>query len=117
MGRKRVAVRSKPVLLDVNKRFVFRTDACDRGLGAALMQVDESILSELRKQAIDRFSDWKRQHSVTERCIYYSRMNNDLVCLSEGGSVYFCFPQGSLLSYWLGHCQYNVSGYPEAKPI
>ncbi|GFO26537.1 Pol polyprotein, partial [Plakobranchus ocellatus] len=39
----KVAVTSKPVLqlLDVNKKFVLRTDASDRGLGAALMQENE----------------------------------------------------------------------------
>ncbi|GFO07721.1 Pol polyprotein [Plakobranchus ocellatus] len=42
----RVAVMSKPVLQlpDVNKRFVLRTDASDRELGAALMQENEGTL-------------------------------------------------------------------------
>ncbi|GFO22577.1 Pol polyprotein [Plakobranchus ocellatus] len=41
----KVAVTSKPVLQlpNVNKRFVLRTDASDRGLGAALMQENEEI--------------------------------------------------------------------------
>ncbi|GFO45342.1 reverse transcriptase [Plakobranchus ocellatus] len=41
-----VAVMSKPVLQlpDVNKKFVLRTDACNRGLGAALMQENEGTL-------------------------------------------------------------------------
>ncbi|GFO48854.1 Pol polyprotein [Plakobranchus ocellatus] len=42
----KVAVTSKPVLQlpDVNKRFVLRTDASNRGLGAALMQEIEGTL-------------------------------------------------------------------------
>ncbi|GFN97913.1 multiple epidermal growth factor-like domains protein 6 [Plakobranchus ocellatus] len=42
----KIAVTSKPVLQlpDVNKKFVFRTDASDRGLGAALMQENECTL-------------------------------------------------------------------------
>ncbi|GFO35436.1 Zinc finger protein [Plakobranchus ocellatus] len=44
----KVAVTSKPVLQlpDVNKRFVLRTDASDRGLGAALMQENEVNVSD-----------------------------------------------------------------------
>ncbi|GFO43366.1 Pol polyprotein [Plakobranchus ocellatus] len=42
----RVVVTSKPVLQlpDVNKRFVLRKDASDRGLGAAIMQENEGTL-------------------------------------------------------------------------
>ncbi|GFO50182.1 Pol polyprotein [Plakobranchus ocellatus] len=43
----KVAVTSKPVLQlpDVNKKFVLRTDASDRGLGAALMQENGGLLA------------------------------------------------------------------------
>ncbi|GFN91452.1 Pol polyprotein [Plakobranchus ocellatus] len=42
----KVAVTSKPVLQlpDVKKRFVLRTDASNRGMGAALMQENEGTL-------------------------------------------------------------------------
>ncbi|GFO27554.1 Zinc finger protein [Plakobranchus ocellatus] len=64
----KVAVTSKPVLQfpDVNKRFVLRTDASDRGLGAALMQENEGTLFPVvyaSKKLIDR----ERKYSVTER--------------------------------------------------
>ncbi|GFN90024.1 gypsy retrotransposon integrase-like protein 1 [Plakobranchus ocellatus] len=44
----KVAVTSKPVfqLPDVNKRFVLRTDASNRGFGAALMQENEDVKLE-----------------------------------------------------------------------
>ncbi|GFO36119.1 Zinc finger protein [Plakobranchus ocellatus] len=64
----KVAVTSKPVLQlpDVNKRFVLRTDASDRGLGAALMQENEGTLFPVA-YASKRLTDRERKYSVTER--------------------------------------------------
>ncbi|GFO19478.1 Zinc finger protein [Plakobranchus ocellatus] len=64
----KVAVTSKPVLQlpDVNKRFVLRTDASDRGLGAALMQENEGTLFPVA-YASKKLTDRERKYSVTER--------------------------------------------------
>ncbi|GFO32920.1 Zinc finger protein [Plakobranchus ocellatus] len=64
----KVAVTSKPVLQlpDVNKRFVLRTDASNRGLGAALMQENEGTLFPVA-YACKKLTDRERKHSVTER--------------------------------------------------
>ncbi|GFO41266.1 Zinc finger protein [Plakobranchus ocellatus] len=64
----KVAVTSKPVLQlpDVNKKFVLRTDASDRGLGAALMQENEGTLF-LVAYASKNLTDRERKYSVTER--------------------------------------------------
>ncbi|GFN88916.1 Zinc finger protein [Plakobranchus ocellatus] len=64
----RVVVTSKPVLQlpDVNKRFVLRTDASDRGLGAALMQENEGTLFPVA-YARKKLTDRGRKYSVTER--------------------------------------------------
>ncbi|GFO33610.1 Pol polyprotein [Plakobranchus ocellatus] len=63
----KVAVTSKPVLQlpDVNKKFVLRTDASDRGLGAALMQENEGTLF-LVAYASKKLTDRERKYSVTE---------------------------------------------------
>ncbi|GFN98796.1 Zinc finger protein [Plakobranchus ocellatus] len=64
----KVAVTSKPVLQlpDVDKRFVLRTDASDRGLGAALMQENKDTLF-LVANASKKLTDSERKYSVTER--------------------------------------------------
>ncbi|GFO16833.1 Zinc finger protein [Plakobranchus ocellatus] len=64
----KVAVTSKPVLQlpDVNKKVVLRTDASDRGLGAALMQENEGTLFPVA-YASKKLSDRERKYSVTER--------------------------------------------------
>ncbi|GFO32216.1 Zinc finger protein [Plakobranchus ocellatus] len=64
----KVAVTSKPVLQlpDVNKRFVLRTDASDRGLGAVLMQENEDTLFPVA-YASKKLTDRERKYSVTER--------------------------------------------------
>ncbi|GFN79361.1 Pol polyprotein [Plakobranchus ocellatus] len=64
----KVAVTSKSVLQlpDVNKRFVLRTDASDRGLGAALMQENEDTLFPVA-YACKKLTDREREYSVTER--------------------------------------------------
>ncbi|GFO34298.1 Zinc finger protein [Plakobranchus ocellatus] len=64
----KVAVTSKPVLQmpDVNKRFVLRTDASNRGLGAALMQENEGTLFPVA-YASKKLTDRERKYSVTER--------------------------------------------------
>ncbi|GFO31012.1 Zinc finger protein [Plakobranchus ocellatus] len=64
----KVAVTSKPVLqlLDVNKRFVLRTDASNRGLGAALMKENEGTLFPVA-YASKKLTDRERKYSVTER--------------------------------------------------
>ncbi|GFO36303.1 Zinc finger protein [Plakobranchus ocellatus] len=64
----KIAVTSKPVLQlpDVNKRFVLRTDASDRGLGAALMQESEGTLFPVA-YASKKLTDRERKYSVTER--------------------------------------------------
>ncbi|GFO08797.1 Zinc finger protein [Plakobranchus ocellatus] len=63
----KVAVTSKTVLQlpDVNKKFVLRTDASDRGLGAALMQENEGTLFPLA-YASKKLTDRERKYSVTE---------------------------------------------------
>ncbi|GFO02230.1 Zinc finger protein [Plakobranchus ocellatus] len=63
----KVAVTSKPVLQlpDVNKKFVLRTDASDRGLGAALMQENEGTLFPVA-YASKKLTDRERKYSVTE---------------------------------------------------
>ncbi|GFO44658.1 Zinc finger protein [Plakobranchus ocellatus] len=64
----KVAVRSKPVLQlpDVNKKFALRTDASDRGLGAALMQENKGTLFAVA-YASKKLTDRERKYSVTER--------------------------------------------------
>ncbi|GFO12743.1 Zinc finger protein [Plakobranchus ocellatus] len=64
----KVAVTSKPVLQlpDVNKKFVLRTDASDRGLGAALMQENEGTPFPVA-YASKKLTDRERKYSVTER--------------------------------------------------
>ncbi|GFO02300.1 Zinc finger protein [Plakobranchus ocellatus] len=64
----KVAMTSKPVLQlpDVNKRFVLRTDASNRGLGAALMQENEGTLFPVA-YASKKLTDRERKYSVTER--------------------------------------------------
>ncbi|GFO27412.1 Zinc finger protein [Plakobranchus ocellatus] len=64
----KVAVTSKPALQlpDVNKKFVLRTDASDRGLGAALMQENEGTLFPVA-YASKKLTDRERKYSVTER--------------------------------------------------
>ncbi|GFO21313.1 Zinc finger protein [Plakobranchus ocellatus] len=64
----KVAVTSKPVLQlpDVNKKFVLRTDASDRGLGAALMQENEGTLFPVA-YASKKLTDRERKYSVAER--------------------------------------------------
>ncbi|GFO41204.1 Zinc finger protein [Plakobranchus ocellatus] len=64
----KVAVTSKPVLQlpDVNKKFVLRTDASDRGLSAALMQENEGTLFPVA-YASKKLTDRERKYSVTER--------------------------------------------------
>ncbi|GFO29427.1 Zinc finger protein [Plakobranchus ocellatus] len=64
----RVAVTSKPVLQlpNVNKRFVLRTDASDRGIVAALMQENEGTLFPIA-YASKNLTDRERKYSVTER--------------------------------------------------
>ncbi|GFO40412.1 Zinc finger protein [Plakobranchus ocellatus] len=64
----KVAVTSKPVLQlpDVNKKFFLRTDASDRGLGAALMQENEGTLFPVA-YASKKLTDRERKYSVTER--------------------------------------------------
>ncbi|GFO29996.1 hypothetical protein PoB_005650100 [Plakobranchus ocellatus] len=64
----KVAVTSKPVLQlpDINKKFVLRTDASDRGLGAALMQDNEGTLFPV-DYASKELTDRERKYSVTER--------------------------------------------------
>ncbi|GFN84804.1 Zinc finger protein, partial [Plakobranchus ocellatus] len=64
----KVAVTSKPVLQlpDVNKRFILRTDASDRGLGAAVMQENEGTLFPVA-YASKKLTDRERKYSVTER--------------------------------------------------
>ncbi|GFO04002.1 Zinc finger protein [Plakobranchus ocellatus] len=64
----KVAVTSKPVLQlpDVNKKFVLRTDASDRGLGAVLMQENEGTLFPVA-YASKKLTDRERKYSVTER--------------------------------------------------
>ncbi|GFO36706.1 Zinc finger protein [Plakobranchus ocellatus] len=59
---------SKPVLQlpDVNKRFVLRTDASDRGLGAALMQENEGTLFPVAYDST-KLTDRERKYPVTER--------------------------------------------------
>ncbi|GFO49458.1 cytosolic phospholipase a2 [Plakobranchus ocellatus] len=64
----KVAVTSKPVLQlpYVNKKFVLRTDASDRRLGAALMQENEGTLFPVA-YASKNLTDRERKYSVTER--------------------------------------------------
>ncbi|GFO36277.1 transient receptor potential cation channel subfamily v member 1 [Plakobranchus ocellatus] len=64
----KVAVTSKPDLQlpDVNKKFVLRTDASDRGLGAALIQENEGTLFPAA-YASKKLTDRERKYSVTER--------------------------------------------------
>ncbi|GFO24074.1 Zinc finger protein [Plakobranchus ocellatus] len=64
----KVAVTSKPVLQlpDVNKRFVLRTNASNRGLGAALMQENEGTLFPVA-YASKELTDREKKYSVTER--------------------------------------------------
>ncbi|GFO29989.1 Zinc finger protein [Plakobranchus ocellatus] len=64
----KVAVTSKPALQlpEVNKKFVLRTDASDRGLGAALMQENEGTLFPVA-YARKKLTDRERKYSVTER--------------------------------------------------
>ncbi|GFO29129.1 Pol polyprotein, partial [Plakobranchus ocellatus] len=64
----KAAATSKPVLQlpDVNQRFVLRTDASDRGLGAALMQENEGTLFPVA-YASKKLTDRERKYSVTER--------------------------------------------------
>ncbi|GFO16609.1 Zinc finger protein [Plakobranchus ocellatus] len=64
----KVAMTSKPILqlLDVNKKFVLRTDASDRGLGAALMQENEGTLFPVA-YASKKLTDGERKYSVTEK--------------------------------------------------
>ncbi|GFN81844.1 Zinc finger protein [Plakobranchus ocellatus] len=64
----KVAVTSKPVLQlpDVNKKFVLRTDASDRGLGAALIQMNEGTLFPVA-YASKKLADRERKYSVSER--------------------------------------------------
>ncbi|GFO08876.1 Zinc finger protein, partial [Plakobranchus ocellatus] len=64
----KIAVTSKPVLQlpDVNKKFVPRTDASNRGLGAALMQENEGTLFPVA-YASKKLTDRERKYSVTER--------------------------------------------------
>ncbi|GFO25735.1 Zinc finger protein [Plakobranchus ocellatus] len=64
----KVAVTSKPVLQlpDVNKKFVLRTDASDRGLGAAFMQENKGTLFPVA-YASKKWTDRERKYSVTER--------------------------------------------------
>ncbi|GFO19508.1 Zinc finger protein [Plakobranchus ocellatus] len=59
----KVALTSKP---DVNKKFVLRTDASDRGLGAALMQENGSTLFPVA-YASKKLTHRERKYSVTER--------------------------------------------------
>ncbi|GFN86554.1 retrovirus-related pol polyprotein from transposon 297 [Plakobranchus ocellatus] len=63
-----IAVMSTPVLQlpDVDKRFVLRTDASDRGLGAALMQENKGTLFPVAN-ASKKLTDSERKYSVTER--------------------------------------------------
>ncbi|GFO18460.1 Zinc finger protein [Plakobranchus ocellatus] len=64
----KVAATSKPVLQlpDVNKKFVLRMDASDRGLGAALMQENEGTLFPVA-YAKNKLTDRERKYLVTER--------------------------------------------------
>ncbi|GFN86676.1 Pol polyprotein [Plakobranchus ocellatus] len=61
----KAAVMSKPVLQlpDVNKNFVLRTDASDRGLGAALMQENEGTLFPVA-YASKKLTNRERKYSV-----------------------------------------------------
>ncbi|GFO24248.1 Zinc finger protein [Plakobranchus ocellatus] len=58
----------KPVLQlpNINKRFVLRTDASDRGLGAALIQENKGTLFPVAC-ASKKLTDRERKYSVTER--------------------------------------------------
>ncbi|GFO05853.1 Pol polyprotein [Plakobranchus ocellatus] len=62
----KIAVTSKSALQlpDVNKRFVLKTDASDRGLGAALMQENEGTLIPVA-YASNKLTDRERKYPVT----------------------------------------------------
>ncbi|GFR58487.1 zinc finger protein [Elysia marginata] len=62
------AVTSKPVLQlpDINKRFILRTDASGRGLGAALMQESDDMLFPVA-YASKKLTDREQKYSVIER--------------------------------------------------
>ncbi|GFN90480.1 Zinc finger protein [Plakobranchus ocellatus] len=64
----KVSVTSKPVLQlpDVNKKFVLRTDASYRGLGAVLLQENEGTLFPVAYASKD-LTDRERKYSVFER--------------------------------------------------
>ncbi|GFR68038.1 retrovirus-related Pol polyprotein from transposon 297 [Elysia marginata] len=53
-------------LFDINKRFILRTDASGRGLGAALMQESDGMLFPVA-YASKKLTDREQKYSVIER--------------------------------------------------
>ena len=58
------------MLPDYNKEFMLRTDASDRGLGAALLQKDEEGRWRIIQWASRKLTDTERRYGITEKEMY-----------------------------------------------